>query len=392
VPVKKIIVEKANRLYQLPPDLLSFAQPQKRLKLLQKTEILDLTSFRWPVEPSDSPPVDNYLEPAGKADMQTLKESLAEWYRSVHGAKLNPNKHVFIGSSISANLLGLGMAFIDHGDITFVPGLGLPLYRRVVGACGGEAVAYAVLSQDGWKPNFERVGTRLGRVARVLFVNTPHNPTGAELSEKEMTELVWLAIKENVMIVNDAAYQTFAERTSTSLMSVIGGKKVGVEVGSFSYHFGLPSLPLAFVVGHRDVVSGLKLSSRLTRPFLFTAHVRAAMEAMRQYPNPPLQAARKKISQTAGQVGSFLDTLNLEKTGYDTVPFVWARLPRRSPSTRAATRLLKRSRILVAPGSAFGELGEGYLRLSLTPDATTYREATDRLRKRRLAQQKDAAE
>lgn len=388
MPVKKIIVEKANRLYQLPPDLMSFARPQRRLKLLKKTELLDLTSFRWPVEPSDSPPTDNYLEPADKADMQALKEALSEWYLSVHAAKLNPTKDIFIGSSISANLLALAMAFIDHGDITFVPGLGLPLYRRVVAACGGEAVAYAVLSKDNWCPNFERVGTRLGRVARVLFVNTPHNPTGAEMSEKEMADLVYLAGKENIMVVNDAAYQTIAERTSTSLLSVIGGNRVGVEVGSFAYHFGLPSMPLAFVVGNRDTISGLKLSSRLLRPFLFKAHIRLALEAIRQYPNQSLQGVRKKISHSAAQVSSFMDTLNLEKAGYGSIPFVWARLPQRSPSTRAANRLLKRSRILVAPGSAFGEIGEGYLRLSLTADALVYQQAIERLQKRRLAKKK----
>lgn len=383
MPVKKIIVEKANRLYQLPPDLMSFARPQKQLKLLKKTELLDLASFNWPIKPSDESGIGPSVEPADKADMQALKEALAEWYLSVHGAKLNPAKDVFIGSSISSNLFGLAMAFIDHGDVAFVPGLGLPLYRRVVAACGGESVAYAVLSQDGWRPNFERVGTRLGRVARVLFVNTPHNPTGAELNEKEMADLVWLAGKENVMIINDAAYQTIAERTATSLLSVNGGKKVGVEVGSFSYHFGLPNLPLAFVVGNRDMVSGLKLSSRLMRPFLFKSHVRAALEAIRQFPNRPLQAARKKISQSAAQVNSFMETLNLEQTGHRSVPFVWARLPQRSPSTRAANRLLKRSRVLVAPGSGFGEVGEGYLRLSLTAGAEVYQEATARLRKRK---------
>ena len=168
------------------------------------------------------------------------------------------------------------MAFIDHGDITFVPGLGLPTYRRVVAACGGEPVAYSVMSKDNWKPNFERVGTRLGRVARVMFVNTPHNPTGAELDEKEMADLVWLASKENIMIINDAAYQNISERKSTSLLSITGGRKVGVEVGSFAYHFGLPSMPLSFVVGNPEIISGLKLSSRLIRPFLFATHLHAA--------------------------------------------------------------------------------------------------------------------
>jgi LL-diaminopimelate aminotransferase len=146
------------------------------------------------------------------------------------------------------------------------------------------------------------------------------------------------------------------------------------------------------VVGNRDVVSGLKLSSRLMRPFLFSTHVRAALEAMRQYPNQSLEAERKKISHATAQASSFMETLNLEKAGLDSVPFVWARLPKRSPSARAAIRLLKRNRILVVPGSAFGEVGEGYLRLSLTVETEAYQQATKRLRKRRHAPEKDEIE
>lgn len=385
MPVKRIIVEKANRLYQLPPDLMSFRQPDKDRRLLKKPELLDLAGFRWPA-PSDKTAPGEPLTMADKNSMLLLKELLAGWYQSVYGARLNPSKEVFIGDSITSNLLCLALAFIDHGDIAFVPGLGVPLYRKAVAACGGEPVSYAISAQDDWLPDFERVGTRLGRVARALFVNSPHNPTGAELSEKNMADLVWLAGRENVLVVNDAAYQTVAGHRSASLMGVVGGKKVGVEVGSFVYHFGLPVMPLAFAVGNRDVISGLKQASSLINPHLFKQHVQAAAEAIRQYPNRALQDVRRQISTAAAEATAFMERLRLEKAGQDSVPFAWARLPRRSPSQRAADRLLKRARILVVPGAAFGDIGEGYLRLSLTAGAEAFRHARERIGKRRAVQ------
>ncbi len=311
--VKKIIVEKANRLYQLPPDLLSFRPPEKARPLLKKSEVLDLAGFRWLPEADFDLPQGHPLTPVGKEDMCQLKEELVAWYSSVYGARLNPSRDVFIGNSISSNLLCLALAFVDHGDIAFVPGLGLPLYRRVVAACGGEPVAYTISSQDDWQPNFERVGTRLGRVARVLFVNTPHNPTGAELSEKDMADLVWLAGRENILVVNDAAYQTISGRKPASLMAATGGRKVGIEVGSFGYHFGLPTIPLAFAVGHRDVISGLKQASDLVRPHLFAQHVRAALEAIRQYPNKALAETRRQLSLAGAEAVSLMDMLKLER-------------------------------------------------------------------------------
>jgi len=386
VPVKKIIVEKANRLYQLPPDLMSFRRPDKSRRLLKKTELVDLASFRWPA-PTDQPaPGVSSLTPADRESRRLLKEDLAGWYRTVYGVRLIPEKEVFIGGSITDIMLCLGLAFIDHGDIAFVPGLGVPLYRRVVAAAGGEAAAYAVSAQDSWQPDFERVGTRIGRVARVLFVNSPHNPTGAELNEKQMTDLAWLAARENVLVVNDAAYQTLSGHRPASLMGVVGGKKVGVEVGSFVYHFGLPYVPLAFAVGHRDIISGLKQASGLIHRHVFKQHVTLAAEAIRLYPGRVLKQVRRQISTASAEATAFMEKLQVEKAGQDTVPFAWARLPSRNSSKRAADRLLKRTRILVTPGAAFGDIGEGYLRLSLTAGAESYRDARQRIGRRRMIQ------
>ena len=142
---------------------------------------------------------------------------------------------------------------------------------------------------------------------------------------------------------------------------------------------------MAFAVGHRDVISGLKQTSGLVRPHLSAYQVQAALEAIRQYPNRSLQDVRRLISLAAADAAVLMDILKLEKAGFDSVPFAWARLPRRSPSKRAADRLLKRNRILVTPGAAFGDIGEGYLRLSLTAGADTFALAHKRLRKHRAA-------
>ncbi|MEA3297511.1 MAG: aminotransferase class I/II-fold pyridoxal phosphate-dependent enzyme, partial [candidate division Zixibacteria bacterium] len=243
MPIKKVIVEKANRLYRFPPEIMSLASSERKRSLRKKTDVLDLAGFNWPVgfDSAESSP-HSVLSPVETRKLDRLKEELADWYLTVHGARLNPSREIFIGAGISSSIFGLSLAFIDNGDIAFVPDLAVPLYKKVTTACGGESVGYSISTRDNWRPNFERVGTRLGRVARVLFVNSPHNPTGYELDEKDMADLVWTAGRENIMIINDAAYQTISERKVVSLMGIDGGRKVGVEVGSFAYHFGLPPL------------------------------------------------------------------------------------------------------------------------------------------------------
>ncbi|MCK4606284.1 MAG: aminotransferase class I/II-fold pyridoxal phosphate-dependent enzyme [candidate division Zixibacteria bacterium] len=381
--VKKVIIEKANRLYQPPPDIQSFVRPGGRRPLTRRAGVCDLATFRWPVDSNTAKRTQAaQFPPASKESLSRLKQELALWYAAAHRVRLNPTREIHIGGPITTLVFNLALAFIDNGDIAFVPDLGLPLYRKVITACGGEPVGYSLQRRDDWRPGFERVGTRLGRVAKMLFLNSPHNPTGATLTEKELTDLVWLAGRENIMIANDAAYQTVSEHRAVSLLTTTGGKKVGVEVGSFSYHFGLPALPFGFVVGNAEMIAGLQLASQFTPAFIPEAWIEMALEALRQYPNEGIRTARRRVGQSRAEATKIMELLALEKTGQDTVPFVWAKIERRGQATGEAGRLYRRGRILVMPGTAFGESGEGYLRFSLTAPPESYRDACDRLKRR----------
>src|SRR5512138_41564 len=254
--IKKVIIDKANRLYQMPLDVLSFLPSGERKLLLRPADLIDLASFKWPVEfGADQVPSIEQMRPASSERLNNLKEEIAGWFATNHQVKLN-TKEVLIGPGISAMVFASALAYIDHGDLAFVPNLGLPLYRRAVIASGGDAIGYGISAKHEWKPDFSKVGTRLGRVARVLYINSPHNPTGGELSDKELESLVATASRENLLVINDAAYHAIPSRLPISLLSVDGGKRVGVELYSFSYLFGLPALPFGFAVGNREALNG----------------------------------------------------------------------------------------------------------------------------------------
>ncbi len=379
--VKKVVIDKANRLYQLAPDILSFSREKTRPKLLKKVDLLDLARFNWPVgADADHITADSWLKPATATELTQLRETLAEWFLANQRVKLNPNREIFVGGPISSIMLSVGMAFVDYGDIVFVPELGIPLYKKVTTASCGQPVAYTVSPKSNWQPDFERVNSQLGRVARLLFVNSPHNPTGAVLGEKEWADLIWMAARENIVIVNDAAYYSVGDRPPVSMMAVKDARKVGIEVYSFSYAFGLPALPFGFAVGHADVISGLAAASSVTRATVPRAYVELALAAIRQYPSQSLQQLRKTLDQAMVEAAPFLELLSLEKAGYDTIPFLWAKIERRRQAVAQASLLYRRGRILVSPGTGFGENGEGFLRLSLTASPEAYRSACERVK------------
>jgi len=391
MPVKKVIIDRANRIYQMPPGLLAFVKTEKKLHLLKRPELIDLASFAWPIPyEEDQIPDAEGLRPASRERLNRLKEEVVDWMANCHHVKLVADKEVFIGGRISKLLHNLALAYVDNGDVAFVPDIAVPHYRQVVTACGGEPIGYSVSARNDWHPVFDRVQTRLGRVARVLFLNSPHNPTGATLNEKEMADLAWLASRENILVINDAAYQGIPDRTPTSFLSGQVGKKVGIEIYSFAYQFGLPPIPFGFVVGNRDIINGLKAVDSLVPSFVPDYYVTMALQAVRQFPSATLRSQRNELRQTLAEAQKLLERLSLEKTGFDTTPFLWAKIEKRSNSIGASRILFKRKRIFTVPGSGFGESGRGYLRFSLTAGRKAYIDAARRIKqKTRLLRGKD---
>jgi aspartate/methionine/tyrosine aminotransferase len=267
--------------------------------------------------------------------------------------------------------------------LVFVPELGYPHYRRVVACCGGDDVPYAVTSKSDWLPDFSTVSSPMGRIARMLFLNSPHNPTGAALDEKEMKKLLTTASKENVIVINDAAYQSLPESKQLSLLAVKNGIKAGAEIHSFSYTFGLPSLPFGFVAGHSEIINGLSQLERLSPQPVMNLFCDLALGAIRQFPSSGLKTVRRRISDSRGEAMKLLDVLELESSGHSTVPFIWAKINGRRSSSTAAKILYHGGKIAVVPGTEFGESGEGYLRFSLMSPPETYVKAIQRIKKRR---------
>lgn len=384
MPVKKVVIEKANRIYQLPPPLFTSRPPKRDKTLLKKTDILNFSAFEWDVEAeSDIILKSDSLKRASKAKLELLKSELARWFEKFNGARLDPEKEIFIGGGVRNLILNIGLTFIDRGELVFVPELGYPHYKRVVAACGGDDVSYAVSAKSDWLPDFSTLSSSIGRIARLLFLNSPHNPTGAVLSEKDFAKLFLAASKENVMIVNDATYQSLSDSRAVSMLSVKGAEKVGVELHSFSHTFGLPSLPFGFAAGHSEVINGLEQISNLSPEPALNFYCDLALEAIRKFPSPVLKSVNRKISDSRAEALKLFDLVELEPKGHNTAPFLWGKIEGRRSSSIAAKILYHAGKIVAVPGTEFGEGGEGYLRFSLTATQETYDKAIQRIKKRR---------
>ncbi|MCX6829946.1 MAG: pyridoxal phosphate-dependent aminotransferase [candidate division Zixibacteria bacterium] len=377
--IKKVVLDKADRLYHFPFDLEDYF-PRKTLRTSEKrTATIDLGHFRWPIAEAEWNYHESPLELAAAEDIIRLKAALADWLRKEYSLKIDPYREIFIGHGIRRTIFDLCLAFIEYGDIVLCPEPGLPAYRRCTIAAGGVPVSYPISERTEFKPSFKRLSVKLGKLARIMFLNNPHNPLGTVLDETDLAELVRVASKENIFIINDSAYGSLAKEKYVSLLAIPGGDKVALEVFSFSYAFGLKYLPFGFALGPSAIIAGLESITRTTGLFIPRAWVEYALSGINSYPSADLTNTRKNIDQSRLTAREMAEQFSWKVVGSDSAPFLWLRIPGRRDSASYAAALFRRRKILVLPGNAFGESCDGYVRLSLTATPDEFRAASERL-------------
>jgi len=380
--IKKIVLDKADRLYHFPFDLEEFF-PKRTLRTIDKRfPLIDLGRFQWPVTGELPPPTATCNKLATPDDLNQVKQAISQWLKTEFGLRAISAKEIYIGQGIRRMLLDLCLAFVEYGDVVLYPEPGIPFYKRQVITADGVPVPYPVSERTGYKPSTKKLATKLGGTAKIFILNNPHNPSGAMLDGTDLAALVRVASRENVFIVNDAAYCSLAEEKYVSLLSVPGGAKVGLELFSVPYAFGLPYIPMGIAVGPPSVISGMETMGRSIGNIIPRAWIGPTINAVENYPSPALNEAIKAINRSRLEAEQLVEQFGWQMVHQKSTPFVWIKIPGRRQTNPLAQTLLKRKGILALPGNAFGENGEGYFRLSLTASVEDFRAAAKRLSKR----------
>jgi LL-diaminopimelate aminotransferase len=373
--IKQMVIDKADRVFHLPPTAEDYLPLRGRKRLLGR-EVLDLARFSWPIGPGPEGSAEDACA-ADEPESAALAEKLAEWYGLRFGVRINPAKEIFVAGGIRQILNLAALSFFNPGDMVLTPDPGWWQYRAAVALASADPVLYHLNERNGYRPAANRMAANVARLAKGIILNSPHNPTGAALSAENLGELLHIAGKENLMVILDQAFEGLTESgRPASFFALPGGRKVALELYSCAYNLGGSRTAPAFAVGQPAFIGGLRnmartFGLRLTRGQVIAG---AAGEATLR---GRLEEVQRLVSQNREQVDGLCRRLGLTPSGERGGPYYWAKLPGRKLSRHFCRRLYLRCGILVLPGVAFGEGGEGYVRWSLTGPADTYRQAAE---------------
>lgn len=317
---------------------------------------------------------------AGYFGTPALRQAIADYYGHRFGVALDADTEVqpLIGSK--EGIANIALAWLDPGDLALVPDPGYPSYRMGAYLAGAETYTLPLLAENDFLPDLNAIPKDVADRARLLWLNYPNNPTGAVASMEFFEQAVSFARRHDLLICHDAPYTEicFQSYRAPSLLQAHGAKEVAVEFNSLSKSHNMAGWRIGMVMGNATAIAALlqvksNMDSGLFRPIQDAAV--AALGGDQGW----LAERNAVYKERQDMVLETLKRVGIHARCPQASLYIWAETPAGYDSAGFADKLLQEAGISVTPGTAFGQQGEGYLRLSLGQDTERIREALDRL-------------
>jgi LL-diaminopimelate aminotransferase len=313
---------------------------------------------------------------------QAFREAVADWYSFRFGVELDPHKEITALMGSQDGLSHLAMAVANPGDTALVPDPGYPIYSASLVLAGVEPYPVPLLPEFGYLPDLDSIPAGVLDKSTFMLLNYPNNPLSAVADLSFFEKLVYLGFRHDLLLIHDIAYSelAFDGYRPPSILEIKDAKKTAVEFHSLSKSFNMAGCRIAFLSGNEDAVSSLKALKSNIDYGVFEAVQQAGIAAMREDIRSGLGGRNALVYQARRDL--LLE--RLEEWGWiipkpKATMFVWAPVPGGVTSRSFARELAVETGVIVIPGDAFGQYGEGYVRIALVQGEDMLKEAADRI-------------
>ncbi len=383
--IKKLIIEKAERLQKLPPTPFVEAKRIEQGLIRKGVEVIDLGELN-----PDSSLRDFFIPPLDRSEMftpsdskiwQELKQKIRKWLEQRYDLKIKSEKEIFPFFGEKKVIYHLLLSLINPGEEVAVPDPGDLIYKIASILAGAEVESFPLLERNDYLPNLSAFlsSRRGGKFPKIFFLNYPHDPTSSVADSVFFQEVVQWAEKKNMLVINDASGNEicYDDHIPVSFLQTKGAKKLAVEKFSF---FALTGIQFGFLVGDRGIISQTESLQEALRERISRASVLLGLEILKNY-SQIVQMNNLEFAVRKDTLLKGLFNLGWKAKKPKAGPFVWVKIPPKYSSVGFFRMLLRKTGVLVSPGFGFGEHGEGYIRIALNHPAAQIQKALQRMEK-----------
>jgi len=321
---------------------------------------------------------------APSAGILELREAIAEKLKKENSFDADPVSEicVTIGSQEAAYLAI--MCTIDPGDEVLITDPAYYIYRNCVLMAGGAPVSVPLEKENHFRLNPQDLEKRLTSRSKMVVVNSPCNPTGSVMTKGDLEAIDDLARTYDLLVVSDEIYEkiTYDGQKHYSIAALSKDTSRMIVVGGFSKAYAMTGWRIGYAVANKTIISTMIKMQQSAVSSGTTFAQKGAVAALRG-PQEPLQNMLKEfqkrreviigglnkiegfsVAKPKGAFYAFVDTKKLQK-----------------PSIELSEYLLNEARVVTTPGIAFGENGEGYIRMSYAASIENIEEGLERIKR-----------
>jgi len=316
-----------------------------------------------------------YAKPGSNHQYQSYKgtpefrTAFSTWYKSRFRVDLDPETNILPLIGSKEGIMHISMAFLNAGDEVLVPNPGYPTYISATHLAGGKVRPYSLRASMGWVPDYRKLENDGLEKVKLMWVNYPHMPTGANISGNELKDLISFARRNEIILANDNPYSFILNEHPRSLLEFMQPDDLVIELNSLSKSHNMAGWRVGVAAGNPDLILDILTFKSNMDSGMFLPIQKAAIVAMEAKDSWYI-SLNKKYESRRNLAWKFLDHLNCTYNKNTSGMFVWAKVPGSYKNGEECSDvILNQCGVFITPGFIFGSEGDQYVRVSLcTPE------------------------
>jgi alanine-synthesizing transaminase len=386
---KPFKIDVSPRISRLPPYLFGRINKMKYEKRVAGVDIIDL-GMGNPTDPTPECVIDKLADAAKDPrnhrysvsnGIAGLRKEVAKKYKHKYNVELDPETEIIATIGSKEGFSHLCLAMLGPGDTVVVGDPAFPIHIYAPAMAGANVIRVPLGNDQAFLDRVEHVITGLYPPPKLLILNYPHNPTAITIEPWFWERAIEMCRRHGVMIISDFAYGeiNFDEYKAPSFLSAPGAKEIGVEFTTMSKSYNMAGWRCGFCSGNAEMVKALATIKGYYDYGMFAPIQIASVIAMRSCKQTP-ESQSAIYQERRDEVCRGLDRLGWTYEKPSASMFVWAEInpahyKSNEDSIEFCLRMMDEAAVALSPGRAFGENGEGYVRIALVENEQRLRQA-----------------
>lgn len=299
------------------------------------------------------------------AGLMELKEEISSYLNRRIGVNYHPKNEVIVTVGGSEGIDIAMRAMLDPGDEVLIPQPSYVSYEPCCILAGGKPVIIELKAENEFRLTKQELLDAITDKTKLLVLPFPNNPTGAIMEKEDLEAIAEVIIEKDIFVLSDEIYSELSYKGDhVSITSIPGMKERTILINGFSKAYAMTGWRLGYACGPKEIIEQMLKIHQFAIMCAPTTSQYAAVEAMRNGDEDVAQM-REAYNQRRRYLMHAFRELGLECFEPFGAFYVFPSIKEFGmTSEEFATRLLQEEKVAVVPGTAFGDCGEGFLRIS----------------------------